>query len=98
MRLACADNTFRLLQPWESAVELIRLLGLEGVDVCLMGNRSHIRPEDVRADVAGAAERIRAGLGDCEQAVKGPTVTAAEPVLWSDAVREVSASLALLTP
>ena len=62
MRLACADNTFRLLQPWESAVELIRLLELEAVDVCLMGNRSHIRPEDVRADVAGAAERIRAGL------------------------------------
>ena len=62
MRLACADNTFRLVQPWESAVELIRLLELEAVDVCLMGNRSHIRPEDIRADVAGAAERIRAGL------------------------------------
>jgi len=43
-------------------------------------------------------ERIRAGLGDCEQAVTGPTVTAAEPRGWSDAVREVSASLALLTP
>ena len=26
IRLSCADNTFRLLQPWESAVELIRLL------------------------------------------------------------------------
>jgi sugar phosphate isomerase/epimerase len=62
VKLACADNTFRLLQPWESAVELIRLLELEGVDVCLMGNRSHIRPEGVRADVAGAAERIRTGL------------------------------------
>jgi sugar phosphate isomerase/epimerase len=63
MRLACADNTFRLLQPWESAVELIRLLGLDAVDVCLMGNRSHIRPEDVRGDLPAAARRIRDGVG-----------------------------------
>jgi sugar phosphate isomerase/epimerase len=63
MRLACADNTFRLVQPWESAVELIRLLELPAVDVCLMGNRSHIRPEDVRDDIPGCAERIARGLG-----------------------------------
>lgn len=63
IRLGCADNTFRLLQPWESAVELIRLLGLDAVDVCLMGNRSHLRPEDVRADIPGCARRIREGLG-----------------------------------
>ena len=63
MRLACADNTFRLVQPWEHAVELIRLLELEAVDVCLMGNRSHLRPEDVRGEIASTASRIRAGLG-----------------------------------
>jgi sugar phosphate isomerase/epimerase len=62
IRLACADNTFRLLQPWESAIEVIRLLELDGVDVCLMGNRSHIRPEDVRDDLPAAAGRIRTGL------------------------------------
>jgi len=62
MRLACADNTFRLVQPWESAVEIIRVLDIEAVDVCLMGNRSHIRPEDVRGDIPGAARRIRDGL------------------------------------
>lgn len=62
MRLACADNSFRLVQPWESAVQLIRLLELEAVDVCLMGNRSHIRPEDVRDDIPAAADRIRNGL------------------------------------
>ncbi len=62
IRLACADNTFRLVQPWESAIEMIRLLDIEAVDVCLMGNRSHIRPEDVRDDLPAAAARITAGL------------------------------------
>lgn len=66
MKLGCADNTFRLLQPWESAVEVIRLLDLEAVDVCLMGNRSHLRPEDVRADIPACARRIRDGLGASE--------------------------------
>ncbi len=64
MRLACADNTFRLLQPWESAVEVIRLLGIEAVDVCLMGNRSHIRPEEARDDVPQTAARITDGLAE----------------------------------
>jgi sugar phosphate isomerase/epimerase len=62
MRLACADNTFRLVQPWESAVEIIRLLEIDRVDVCLMGNRSHIRPEDIRSDIPAAARRVRRGL------------------------------------
>lgn len=62
MRLACADNTFRLVQPWESAVELIRLLELPAVDVCCMGNRSHIRPEEIHGAIPEAATRVRAGL------------------------------------
>lgn len=62
MKLGCADNTFRLVQPWESAVEMIRLLDLDAVDVCLMGNRSHLRPEDVRDDIPACARRIRQGL------------------------------------
>jgi sugar phosphate isomerase/epimerase len=64
IRLSCADNTFRLVQPWESAVEMIRLLGIEAVDVCLMGNRSHLRPEDVRDDLPAAAARITGGLSE----------------------------------
>jgi sugar phosphate isomerase/epimerase len=68
IRLSCADNTFRLVQPWESAVEMIRLLEIEAVDVCLMGNRSHIRPEDVRDDIPGTAARIARGLVERELA------------------------------
>lgn len=79
MRLACADNTFRLLEPWESAVEVIRLLELDGVDVCLMGNRSHIRPEAVRDDIPAAAARIRAGLGSRRLAVSDLFV-----IPWTD--------------
>ncbi len=69
IELSCADNTFRLVQPWESAVEIIRLLELDGVDVCLMGNRSHIRPEDVRGDIPASAERITKALHSCGLAV-----------------------------
>ena len=57
MKLACADDTFRLLDH-EHIIELICMLGLEGVDLCLMQHRSALRLEDVRADVAAWAGRI----------------------------------------
>ncbi len=57
MKLACADFTFPLLQH-EQALELIRMLDLEGVDLALMGNRSHVRPEQVREDLAGWTRRL----------------------------------------
>jgi sugar phosphate isomerase/epimerase len=79
IRLSCADNTFRLVQPWESAVELIRLLDLEAVDVCLMGNRSHLRPEDVRDDIAAVADRITGGLSD-----RGLAVSDLFCIPWTD--------------
>lgn len=79
MRLACADNTFRLLEPWESVLDLIRLLELDGVDVCLMGNRSHIRPEAVRDDIPAAAARISKGLERRELAVSDLFV-----IPWTD--------------
>jgi sugar phosphate isomerase/epimerase len=66
MRLACADNTFRLVQPWESAVAIVQLLDIPAVDVCLMGNRSHLRPEDVRDDIPACARRILQGLAQCD--------------------------------
>jgi sugar phosphate isomerase/epimerase len=62
LKLACADDTFRLLRPHRAALELVAALGVEGVDLFLCGNRSIVRPEDVRDDVAGAADRIRRDL------------------------------------
>ncbi len=62
MKLACADDTFRLLRPHRAALALVAALGVEGVDVFLAGNRSIVRPEDVRSDVASAAARIRADV------------------------------------
>jgi sugar phosphate isomerase/epimerase len=64
MRLSLTDNTFRLLHPWERVLDLARLLEVPAVDVCIMGARSHLRPEDVRDDIPGTAERIAAGLAE----------------------------------
>jgi sugar phosphate isomerase/epimerase len=79
MRLACADNTFRMVQPWENAVRIIRLLDLLAVDVCCMGNRSHIRPEDVHGAIPEAAGRINDGLRGCGLAVSDLFV-----IPWTD--------------
>lgn len=58
MKLACADDTFRLLRPHRAALDLVAALGVEGVDLFLAGNRSIVRPEDVRGDIPGAAAWI----------------------------------------
>jgi len=62
MKLACADFTWPLLQH-EDVLRLIRSLGLDGLDLGLFAERSHIRPEVIRADIpmwAGVLrERIR---------------------------------------
>jgi sugar phosphate isomerase/epimerase len=57
LRLACGDHSFPLLEH-EQVCELVRLLGFEAIDIGLMGNRSHVRPEVIREDVAGWAGRI----------------------------------------
>ena len=62
MKLACADFTWPLLAH-EDVLRLIRSLGLDGLDLGLFAERSHIRPEVIRADIpmwAGVLrERIR---------------------------------------
>jgi sugar phosphate isomerase/epimerase len=55
--LACGDHSFPLLEH-EHVLALVSMLGFVGFDLALMGNRSHIRPEDVRYDIPGAAERL----------------------------------------
>lgn len=50
MKLACADFSWPLLSH-DRVLTLIRLLDIEGVDLSLFGNRSHVRPEVVRADI-----------------------------------------------
>jgi sugar phosphate isomerase/epimerase len=66
MKLACADFAWPLLAH-DRVLTLIRLLDIEGLDLGLFGNRSHVRPEQVRGDIpmwAGILkERIaRSGL------------------------------------
>ena len=62
MKIACADFTWPLL-PHDGVLRLIRLLDIEGLDLGIFGNRSHIRPEMVREDIpmwSGVlTERIR---------------------------------------
>lgn len=57
MRLACGDHSFPLLEH-RAVCDLVAALGFDGIDLGLMGNRSHIRPEAIREDVAGWAGRI----------------------------------------
>lgn len=61
MKLACADFAFPLLDH-SNVLDLIGFLGVEGVDLALMGNRSHVRPEMVRDDLAGSAHRLRSEI------------------------------------
>lgn len=79
MKLACADDSFRLLRPHRAALELVAALGVEGVDVFLAGNRSSVRPEDVRDDVTGAAAHILA-----EVRAVGLAVSDVFVIPWTD--------------
>ena len=50
MKFACADFAWPLL-PHERVLSHIHMLDIEGLDLGIFGNRSHIRPEMVRADI-----------------------------------------------
>jgi len=76
--LACGDHSFPLLEH-EHAVALVAMLGFDGFDLALMGNRSHVRPEVVREDVAGWAEVLRGRL-----APTGLPVTDVFLIPWTD--------------
>ena len=57
IKLGCADYTWPMLTH-EAVLEHVKGLGVEGIDLGLFGNRSHLRPEVVRLDPAMWAGRI----------------------------------------
>lgn len=60
-RLACADFAFPLLAH-DKVLQLIAMLELEGVDVGLFEERSHLWPSREFEDLDRSARRLRAAL------------------------------------
>ncbi len=63
-RYACADFTFPLLEHTK-VLQLIALLDLEGVDLGLFENRSHLWPSREFAQLTLAAQRLKGQLDAC---------------------------------
>lgn len=63
MKLACADFAWPLLAH-DRVLTLIRLLDIEGLDLGMFGNRTHVRPEHVRGDIPMWCGIIGAQLSD----------------------------------
>lgn len=78
MKLACGDHGFPLLEH-EKVCDLVVALGFEAIDIGLMGDRSHVRPEIVREDISGWAGRL-------DERVRGRGLEFADLFLipWSD--------------
>lgn len=62
-KLACADFTFPLLKH-EHALDLVSMLGFDGVDIGLFTDRSHLQPEDVLKDITGSARDLSQKLSE----------------------------------
>lgn len=60
-RFSCADFTFPLL-PHERVLELIKLLGIDAVDLGIFEDRSHIYPSHIAKDPAGKGKSLAAQL------------------------------------
>lgn len=58
---ACADFTFPLLSH-SKALQLITLLGFEGVDIGLFEERSHLHPSREFANIGESAKRLKSEL------------------------------------
>ena len=63
LKLACADFTFPLLAH-DKVIDLIALLGFEGVDIGLFEGRSHLWPSRVFEELPGSARELACKLGD----------------------------------
>src|ERR1051326_7063538 len=60
-KLACADFTFPLL-PHEKVLQLIAMLGFEGVDIGLFEERSHLWPSREFVDIGKSAGELKRKL------------------------------------
>ena len=63
LRFACADFTFPLLTH-DKALDLIKLLDIDAVDIGFFQDRSHIQPFAVFRDIAGESARLKKSLDD----------------------------------
>ena len=62
-KFACADFTFPLLSH-DNVLQLIAMLGFEGVDIGLFEERSHLWPSREFEDVSGSARLLKQKLSD----------------------------------
>lgn len=63
LKLACADFSFPLL-PHEQSLDIIALLGFEGVDIGLFENRGHLWPSRELKNIPKAARALKKKLSD----------------------------------
>jgi sugar phosphate isomerase/epimerase len=63
LQLACADFTFPLL-PHDQVLNLIAMLGFDGVDIGLFERRSHLWPSRVFPTLRESARELARKLGD----------------------------------
>jgi sugar phosphate isomerase/epimerase len=61
LKLSCADFTFPLLAH-EDVLHLIRMLGVEAVDVGLFSERSHLQPEQIFHNAVSAGKELKRRL------------------------------------
>lgn len=78
MRIAAADFSFPLLEH-EQVLDLIAMFGVEGLDLAIMGNRSHVRPEAIRSDLSGWTRRLRERI-----AARGLSIADVFLIPWTD--------------
>lgn len=63
LKIACADFTFPLL-PHDKVLDLIAMLGCEGVDIGLFSGRSHLRPEQEFSNLQKNTRELKMKLKD----------------------------------
>jgi sugar phosphate isomerase/epimerase len=67
-RLATADYSFPLL-GWEKVLRLSADLGMEGIDISLFQDRSHLKPEEALANPSVTGAKVKAAVNAAGLAV-----------------------------